>query len=276
VLLRSGSPRVLARRVALGTVAASVALVGLPAVASAAPPTDPFISEIHYDNAGTDTGELVEVQIPAGGSSAGLSVLLYNGGDGASYGASRALPLVAAPPDAPAVAVLDYPRDGLQNGDPDGIALLRGQTVVEFLSYEGVLTAANGPAAGRTSTDMEVRETGTEPVGRSLSRSYSPATDSLVWSGSAPASKGQVNAERQLDPTGRCDVDRSHAIGAVQGAGDATPLNGAQVTVRGVVVADLPGTGGFYLQDAGDGNDATSDGIYVFSPVRSSWATRLR
>lgn len=47
-----------------------------------------------------------------------------------------------------------------------------------------------------------------------------------------------------------------------------TPLDGQQVTVRGVVVGDLPGFSGFYLQDAdGDGDPATSDGIFVFSPV---------
>jgi uncharacterized protein len=40
------------------------------------------------------------------------------------------------------------------------------------------------------------------------------------------------------------------------------------VTVTGVVVGDLPGFRGFYLQDAdGDGTDATSDGIFVVSDV---------
>ena len=48
------------------------------------------------------------------------------------------LPAVAAPADAPAVAVVDYPADGLQNGAPDGLALVDdGNTVLEFLSYEG-------------------------------------------------------------------------------------------------------------------------------------------
>ena len=60
----------------------------------------------------------------------------------------------------------------------------------------------------------------------------------------------------------------THEIGAVQGSGAATPLAGREVTVRGVVVGDVPGLGGFYLQDAdGDGNSATSDGIFVASSV---------
>ncbi|MFW3172034.1 ExeM/NucH family extracellular endonuclease [Geodermatophilus sp. CPCC 206100] len=60
----------------------------------------------------------------------------------------------------------------------------------------------------------------------------------------------------------------THEIGQVQGSGSATPLAGRQVTVRGVVVADLPGLSGFTVQDLdGDADDATSDGVFVFSPV---------
>jgi predicted extracellular nuclease len=58
------------------------------------------------------------------------------------------------------------------------------------------------------------------------------------------------------------------AIGVAQGSGDATPIVGQTVTVRGVVVGDYegasPALGGFYLQDAGDNDPATSDGIFVF------------
>ncbi|WP_368562886.1 ExeM/NucH family extracellular endonuclease [Pseudoxanthomonas sp. UTMC 1351] len=54
------------------------------------------------------------------------------------------------------------------------------------------------------------------------------------------------------------------AIGAVQGSGDGSPLEGQTVIVEGVVTADLrEGLGGFFLQDAGDGNAETSDGIFV-------------
>ncbi|MGK5111990.1 ExeM/NucH family extracellular endonuclease [Geodermatophilus sp. CPCC 205506] len=58
----------------------------------------------------------------------------------------------------------------------------------------------------------------------------------------------------------------THEIGQVQGSGDATPLAGQQVTVRGVVVGDLPGLSGFHIQDP-DGDATTSDGVFVFSPV---------
>ncbi|MGY1828392.1 ExeM/NucH family extracellular endonuclease [Blastococcus sp. SYSU DS0541] len=270
MLVRIGSPRVLARRTALGTLAASVAVVGLPAFGQAAPSTTPFISELHYDNAGTDTGEFVEVHLPAGTTSAGLSLVLYNGSNGASYG-TVGLGDVTAPADAPAVVAVDAP--GLQNGAPDGVALVRGDEVLEFLSYEGTLTATSGPAAGLTSTGIGVSEAGNEPAGQSLSRAYDPVSDALVWSGPASSTKGEVNpAPDPVEPpppaVDVCETPVTHEIGAVQGEGAETPLAGQQVTVRGTVVGDVEGLSGFYLQDPdGDGDAATSDGIFVFSGV---------
>ncbi|WP_298460996.1 ExeM/NucH family extracellular endonuclease [uncultured Cellulomonas sp.] len=257
-------------RPALAAAAASLAVVGLPAVgAVAAPPAEPFISEIHYDNAGGDVGEFVEVQLPAGTSSAGLSVVLYNGSGGASY-ATLGLAPVSAPADAPVVVTVDGPA--IQNGSPDGMALVRDGVVLEFLSYEGTFTATGGPAAGATSTDIGVSETGSEPAGQSLSRALDPSSDALVWSGPAAATRGAVNGtvvtEPEPEPADVCDTTPTHRIGAVQGTGATTPLAGRQVTVRGVVVGDVEGFSGFYLQDVtGDGDAATSDGIFVFSPV---------
>jgi predicted extracellular nuclease len=62
-------------------------------------------------------------------------------------------------------------------------------------------------------------------------------------------------------------------IGTVQGTGFASPLVDQTVTVSGIVVGDFENEGvanqtylqGYYLQDDGDGNPATSDGIFVFS-----------
>ncbi len=58
-------------------------------------------------------------------------------------------------------------------------------------------------------------------------------------------------------------------IGSVQGEGTSTPFASQSVTVSGVVTSVYQGTGelgGFFLQDTnGDGNDLTSDGIFVYS-----------
>jgi endonuclease G len=65
---------------------------------------------------------------------------------------------------------------------------VNGETVVEFLSYEGTLTAVGGPADGRTATDIGVAETTSTPVGQSLQR----AADG-TWFGPAAASFGACN-----------------------------------------------------------------------------------
>ncbi|MFH1816124.1 MAG: ExeM/NucH family extracellular endonuclease [Pseudomonadota bacterium] len=73
---------------------------------------------------------------------------------------------------------------------------------------------------------------------------------------------------------GTCSVDITIAapaaivpIPAIQGSGDASPLNGQVVSTEGVVSAVFPGLNGYTLQDdAGDGDVSTSDGIFVFAP----------
>lgn len=55
-------------------------------------------------------------------------------------------------------------------------------------------------------------------------------------------------------------------IGAVQGTDTASPYAGRTVVVEGVVTGDFQGEnqlGGVFIQDAGDGDEATSDGIFV-------------
>jgi len=129
------------------------------------------ISEFHYDNTGTDAGEAIEVSAPAGTDLTGWNVVLYNGSGGASYDTDPLPATVPATCGARGVVVLNYAVNGIQNGPPDGIALVNGSgVVVEFLSYEGVFAATNGPASGLTSTDIGALQNGTGPVGESLAR----------------------------------------------------------------------------------------------------------
>src|SRR2546423_8616932 len=116
-------------------------------------------SEIHYDNAGTDAGEAIEVSGPAGMDVSGWKICLYNGNGGATYEPTRTLTgAFPATCDTRGVLVQNYPSNGIQNGDPDGIALVDASgAVVEFLSYEGTFTAADGPAPGTGSTDIGLR-----------------------------------------------------------------------------------------------------------------------
>ena len=66
------------------------------------------------------------------------------------------------------------------------------------------------------------------------------------------------------------------AIGQVQGAGARSPLEGRQVTVEGIVVANFSkGLGGVFLQsEAGDGDDASAEGLFL--PRQPDAEPRLR
>ncbi|HEY5805498.1 MAG TPA: ExeM/NucH family extracellular endonuclease [Lysobacter sp.] len=71
------------------------------------------------------------------------------------------------------------------------------------------------------------------------------------------------------------------AIGQVQGTGAQSPLLGQTVTVEGVVSARAGKGGGWFMQDTGDGDDATSDAIFVVdadaaSPVQPGDRVRVR
>jgi hypothetical protein len=157
---------------------------------------DVRFSEIHYDNAGVDVGESIEIEGPAGASVAGFSIVLYNGNGGAMYNTSPLSGAIPATCNARGVVVVTYPQDGLQNGSPDGFALVdAGGQLVEFLSYEGTFTAANGPAAGVTSTDIVARQN-SAPAGQSLQRNSSNS-----WQ-SAAASFGACNGEGDPTPIG--------------------------------------------------------------------------
>ncbi|BCJ44171.1 multifunctional nuclease/2',3'-cyclic-nucleotide 2'-phosphodiesterase/5'-nucleotidase/3'-nucleotidase [Actinoplanes ianthinogenes] len=260
--IRSVSPPALR---ALGAAALATALgLGFSGPAFAAEAQIPFISEIHYDNVGADSGEAIEVQAPAGTDLSGWQIVLYNGTGGATYG--TAATLSGAVPAA-GVVVQTYPTDGLQNGAPDGVALVKPDgTVAEFLSYEGSFTATNGPASGRTSTDIGVSETSSTPVGASLQKIDG------VWQVAATSSFGTVNGGGTTDPeppaTG-CTTTVTNTIAEVQGPGAASPLAGSKVTIEGVVTAvhTTGGFNGFYLQTEGTGGThagTASDAVFVY------------
>jgi DNA/RNA endonuclease G (NUC1) len=152
------------------------------------------ISELHYDNAGTDVGEAVEVEGPAGTNLAGWSIALYNGNGGAQYGTLLLSGTITNMCNGRGVISIPGPSGGIQNGSPDGLALVNASgTVVEFLSYEGSFTATNGPASGRVSTEIPVNENPDNSVaaGQSLQRDasgewYGPEEQSLGACNSRP------------------------------------------------------------------------------------------
>jgi hypothetical protein len=95
------------------------------------------INEVDYDQVGADGNGFVEIH-NAGGAAADLAnvdLVAVNGGDGSEYDRVALTGSLAAGGYL-AVAI------ELQNGAPDGLALLDGTTLVDALSYEGAITAA--------------------------------------------------------------------------------------------------------------------------------------
>lgn len=161
-----------------------------------------FINEIHYDDATAsgDVGERIEVVATAGESLSGYRIYLYNG-TGATTAATfydnDLLPagsLVSCGASV-RIATLAYPSNGIQNGANDGIALVNASgTVVKFVSYEGGITASNGPAAGMTSTALSVAETNSTVAGTSLQLGGSGSGSSaFTWRASATQTFGGCN-----------------------------------------------------------------------------------
>jgi predicted extracellular nuclease len=239
-----------------------------------------FINEIHYDNYSSDVNEGVELAGPAGTDLSGLSILLYNGNDGGVYN-TEALSGVLPDQDN-GYGTLSFAISGMQNGAPDGIALVNSDgSVIQFLSYEGSLTATDGAASGTTSVDIGVSETSSTEEGTSLQLvGTGTVYDDFSWSASSTDNFGSVNTDQffsvsddETDPEEGLDIGACFAtdttglmyISSVQGNGTASPVDGEDVIIEGVVTATR--SDGFFVQEETtdeDGDSTTSEGVYVF------------
>ncbi len=168
-----------------------------------------FINEFHYDDATAagDTGERIEVVATAGETLSSYTVHLYNGSAptaAVTYG-STAVPagsLVTCGGQV-RIATVTYATNGIQNGPNDGFALVNGSgQVVQFISYEGAITASNGPAAGLTSANVPVSETGSDAAGKSLRLAGSGASyANFTWQAPATATFGTCNTGQSFTTT---------------------------------------------------------------------------
>jgi predicted extracellular nuclease len=222
-----------------------------------------FINEIHYDNESTDTGEAIEIAGPAGTSLAGWSLVLYNGANGQTYNTTALSGVIPNQQNGFGTLSFAYPVNGIQNGDPDGVALIDNSSqVVQFLSYEGSFAAVNGPAAGLTSTDIGVAEGAATPTGFSLRLQGTGTTyPEFTWTAPTAATFGAVNTGQTFQVAPPPPVV---TIMQIQGAAHVSPFVGQRVDTTGVVT--VVAGNGFYLQDqVGDNNTATSDAVFVFT-----------
>ncbi|MBU2939053.1 T9SS type A sorting domain-containing protein [Lacinutrix sp. C3R15] len=155
-----------------------------------------FINELHYDNTGSDTGEGFEIAGPAGTDLSGWEVVLYNGSNSSEYDTVTLSGII--PNEGMGYGTLAFFKAGIQNGAPDGLALVDNtDTIIQFLSYEGVITINEGTAEEMTSTDIGVSETSSTPVGSSLQLIGSGTTyGDFTWSSPSTSSFGSLNSNQ--------------------------------------------------------------------------------
>ncbi|HWL32843.1 MAG TPA: ExeM/NucH family extracellular endonuclease [Gaiellaceae bacterium] len=240
------------------------------------------INEVDYDQVGTDGAEYLELKNT---STAAVNldpyvVELVNGSGGVVYGTFDLPAFSLAGGDyfvicANAATVancdldVDPNTDRIQNGSPDGIRLLLAGATVDALSYEGD-TAGSTEGTGTAAADSN------SEAGIGLSRCADGVdTDNNNADFAIKAiTPGTTNAcePPPPDPVGNCGEPATR-IHVVQGSGPATLFANTQVTIEGVVVADVQGAGqfdGYYVQEEAadaDTDPQTSEGIFVFSGV---------
>ncbi|MBC8523384.1 hypothetical protein H8D29_05600, partial [PVC group bacterium] len=180
--------------------------IGVAAITSVvlAGPNDVWLNELHYDNVGGDVNELIEIAIGSAITASDVTVSLYNGSNGTVYNSLNAAgDMTGGQQQGDMTLYFVYlPSNGLQNGAPDGLAIDVAGSVVQFLSYEGVMMATNGPATGMTSTDIGIGQSNA-PIGSSIGLiGTGSAYADFTWSTFTVNSGGQVNVGQDILPSG--------------------------------------------------------------------------
>ena len=213
--------------------------------------TTAWINEFHYDNASTDVGEFVEVVLSTRVSPADYTLTFYNGGDQLADDSFTIDTCTAgATLDGDGDEIADFAfyncvQSGIQNGSPDGFSLTGPDPLnptyplIQFLSYEGTFTAADGPASGQTSVDVGVVEDGSTPVGASLALSGTGlAYESFDWAVDADDTPGQPNNGQTFAPPNAATV--TYMFGS-DGDPDLAGHRQLGAGVGGIRVDDLAG-----------------------------------
>ncbi len=253
-----------------------------------------IINEIDSDMAGTETTEFIELYDGGFGNTAldGLVVVLFNGSDSQSY--EPAIDLDGYTTDANgyfliggtgiAGADITVPPDyWLQNG-PDAVALYEGNAVdfpndtpvtttnlIDAIVYDtndsdipGLLVLLN---AGQPQVDEDGAGDKDNHSNQRCPNGEGGERNTDTYTQDAP-SPGEENAcpPPHVETCG----DPFTPIFDIQGNGSASPLNGTPTSTEGIVTGDFQAgdeLSGFFIQEGtGDGDAATSDGIFVYAP----------
>ncbi|MFP4844878.1 T9SS type A sorting domain-containing protein [Winogradskyella sp. PE311] len=205
--------------------------------------TTVFINELHYDNSGGDVDEGVEIAGPAGTDLTGWSIEKYNGSNGTSYGNEALSGTITDQDNGYGTLGFTFAANALQNGAPDAIALVNNSgVVVQFLSYEGSLTASGGPADGMTSEDIGVAETSGTAIGESLQLTGTGDTyEEFTWSGPSAQSSGAVNSSQSFSSMNTASITITAPSDAASFAPGTTSVDIAYTVVNapGTATVDI-------------------------------------
>lgn len=295
-----------ARKAAVVATAAALAATALVAPAASAAEPRVVINEFSASTAGTDV-EYIELLATGGATVAGYSVLQIEGDNGSPTGAvdsvttfpaagadgrstaelaantleNGTISLLLVTGTAPARGTdIDVDNDGVVDAGlaftvVDAIAvndggagdLTYGGTTLG-VAYDGLSFAPGGASRIPDGTDTDAAS---DWVRNDFDLAGIPGFAGTLVAGEALNTSGAVNAtEVTTDPGGVADCDAAVVtIGSVQGSGAASPVAGSTVRVEGVVTGDFQvgGFNGYYVQDAGDGDPATSDAVFVYAPA---------
>ena len=239
--------------------------------------SDAWVNEIHYDNSGGDTGEGVEIVIRdiATYPLTNWSVELYNGSNGTKYGTID-FTTPTSQESRNGFTIAWKTRSPIQNGAPDGLALVyNSSTLVQFLSYEGQITATDGTANGETSTDIGESEGSSTSEGHSLQLSGSGSIYSdFSWQEAGANTAGSINTSQTIlavtitGDDGWRMLSLPKAGGTVQDISDDTPVQG----ITGG--DDASEDANFYYNDGSD-ESGTSDGWDKPTNVSTAWGDGL-
>jgi uncharacterized protein len=152
------------------------------------------------------------------------------------------------------VAVHDGGTDDRAYGSP-----------VLFANYDGLSTFKPGGAS--RIPDGYDTDSATDWVRNDFDLAGIPGFTGTISIGEAYNTPGEPNMA-YTPPPETCG-DPYTPIYEIQGSGMSTPLAGEVVSTQGVVVGDFQegGMNGFNIQDpVGDGDPATSDGIFIYAP----------
>ncbi|MCR2808338.1 MULTISPECIES: ExeM/NucH family extracellular endonuclease [unclassified Microbacterium] len=185
------------------------------------------------------------------------------------------VPAAGSDIDADDDGVID---DGLGFAVLDAVAVHDGGAgdqayggVVLGVSYDGLPFA---PGAASRIPDGADSDAVGDWVRNDFDLAGTPGIPGTLIDGEAANTPGSANS-LTAPPVGPapgeagCDLEVA-SIGSVQGTGALSPAAGTAVRVEGTVVGDFQeagGFGGYYVQDAGDGDPASSDGIFVSAPT---------